>query len=346
MTSTKRKLLSLKFYLKLALSFTFLGLIVWKLGGIREVVNIMIKIDPVFVFLILLINWLDRGLMTYKWLFLLRNKGIHLSLFQGMKIYCAAMVWGMFLPSTIGADVIRAISTSRKGHNSKEVVASIVIERIIGFLSSLLLGMLGLMLLYRMTELDQQFNFLWKVGVAVLIAAIILFVVSLSQKTFSFLHDRLLRSFKKIKIIQKLKSMHLTYIAYSHKKKILYIFFILTFCEQLMPIFHAWLIARGLNVDVGLLFLAGVVPLTILISRLPISIDGIGVYDGVFMLLISLTGVSNSEAIAIVFSGRILQIISWIPFWLAQIIESGSVKPSPQVLEKSKEEELNKIIVR
>ena len=342
----KKKFLSFKFSLKLAITLTFLGLIIWKLGGISEVVNIMIKINPFFVVLVVLVNWLDRGLMTYKWLFLLRKKGIYVPFFQGMKIYCASMIWGIFLPSTIGADAIRAISVSRKGHNSKDIVASIVIERMIGFLSALLLGLLGLLLLSRITNLDQQFDFIWQIGIAMLIAATILFIVSLSQKTFNFVHGRLLYSYKKIKIIQKLENLHLSYITYSNNRKSLYVFFIMTFNEQLMPILHAWLIARGLSVDVGLLFVAGVVPLTILISRLPISIDGIGVYDGVFMLLISLTGVSYSEAIAIVFSGRILQTLSWMPFWCAHVIGSGSIKPSSQVSEKSKEEQVNEIIVR
>jgi glycosyltransferase 2 family protein len=59
----------------------------------------------------------------------------------------------------------------------------------------------------------------------------------------------------------------------------------LTFGQQLLGVIVTWLTARGLGVDVGLLFMAGILPLTLLISRLPVSINGLGVFEGVFILL-------------------------------------------------------------
>ena len=83
--------------------------------------------------------------MTFKCIRLLKARGIRVHFLAAMNIYCASMVSGMFLPSTVGADVIRTINMSRAGVHAHEVVASIIIERMIGFLAALLVGLASLL---------------------------------------------------------------------------------------------------------------------------------------------------------------------------------------------------------
>jgi uncharacterized protein (TIRG00374 family) len=325
----------MKLPLKLLITSVLLGIIFWHLGGLGEVSRLIIRVSPLYVLLILLLNTADRALMTFKWTRLLRGRGVRLPLVQGMKIYCASMVWGMFLPATMGADAIRAFSTSRAGFDSNEVVASIIIERMIGFLSALFLGLIGLFLLFELNFLDARFDLIWWLGSTTLIIAAIAFAASFSQSAFDFFHGRLFCRFGNTWIMHRLRQFHSTYLAYRNNRRNLAAFSALTFSEQIFPILHTWLITRALGVEVGLFFVAGVVPLTILISRLPVSIGGLGVYDGVFILLTSLAGVSASQAIAITFAGRILQIASWLPWWMSYVMRSGSLRPPRLISDES-----------
>ena len=320
--------------LKLAVSLSLIAIILWKIGGLGEVLAVLSRIHPLYVVLILLVNTLDRGLMTYKWARLLQGRGVTLPLLRGMRIYCAAMIWGMFLPATMGADAIRAFSTSRTGVDANEVVASIVVERMVGFLSALLLGLLSLVLLSSMGSLDPRFDFVWWIGGATLLGATVVFATSFSQGAFDLLHLRLLGRFRDTGVMTKLRRFHSTYRAYQNDKKMLAMFFGLTFAEQILTIVHGWLNALGLGIQVSFLYVAGAVPLAILVARLPVSIDGLGVYDGVFMLIMSLAGMPPAEAVAIALSGRILQTVSWTPWWLAHIAGTGSVRP-PRPLPQS-----------
>ena len=292
----------------------------------------MTGIDPLFVLLVLIVSTLDRALMTFKWLRLLGARGVRLPFLQGMKIYCASMVWGLFLPSTVGADAIRAFSASRAGLDSNQVVSSIIIERMVGFLSALLLGLLSLTLLYLLGVLDSGFVFVWWGAVAVMVGGIIVFAASFSQNAFDLLHGRILHRFQGNRIARRLREFHSTYRTYQDNKRNLSSFFVLTFGEQLLTILNSWLVAQGLGIEVDLLFVAGAVPLAILVSRVPVSVNGLGVYDGVFMLLMSLHGVSPAEALAIVLASRVLQVISWLPWWLAHVIGARSIRrPLPAV---------------
>jgi glycosyltransferase 2 family protein len=326
-----------KLLLKLVFTVILLGVIVWQLGGLAGVGTLMLGIDPWYVVLLLLFNTADRALMTFKWAWLLRGRGVHLPFLRGMRIYCASMVWGLFLPATMGADVIRALKTSGSGLNSHEVVASIVIERMFGFLSALLFGLLGLVLLSLFSGIDARFDFLWWLGGAALLGTAIVFVASFTQSVFDLLHNHLLYRFREHRIMQKLRQFHATYRAYQDNKGSLATFFGLTLGEQLVPIVHSWLVARSLGVDVGLLYMAGAVPLTLLISRIPISIGGFGVYDGTFLLLMSLAGVHGTEAIGICMVGRVMETVSWLPWWLADVAGSGSLRPARPLVEKGQE---------
>lgn len=324
----------MKLLFKLIVTVILLGIIIWYLGGLGEVTSLMANIDPRYILLILLVNTADRALMTFKWARLLRGRGVHLPFYYGMKIYCASMVWGMFLPATVGADAIRAFSAARSGLNSNEVVASIIVERMVGFLSALLLGLISLFLILQLNLLDSRFDLLWWFGGATFIAAIIAFAASFSRRMFDLLYGRLLYRFRNTRIIQRLRQFHSTYQAYQDNKKSLAAFFGLTLTEQLIPILHAWLVAQALGIEVGLIYIAGALPLALLISRIPISINGLGVYDGAFMLLISLGGVSAAEAIAIPLVGRILQTMSWLPWWIAYVIDSRTLRRPRSLVEE------------
>jgi uncharacterized protein (TIRG00374 family) len=325
------KRVQMKFLLKLVITLSLVAVIVWHLGGLAEVGRLMARITPLYVFLILMVNTLDRSLMTFKWGWLLRGRGVHLPFFCGMRIYCASMVWGMFLPATVGADAIRAISTSRMGLDANEVFASIIIERIVGFLSALVLGLLSFVLLSLFSDLGGRFNFVGWLGSAMVAGTLLLVAASFSQSAFDLLHDRLPYRFRDTRLIQRLRQLHSTYRAYQHDKSNLALFFGLTFGEQLLTILLYWLIAHGLRIEISLFYMAGAVPLTILVARLPVSVNGWGVFDGVFMLLMSLAGISAAEAIAIVLIGRILQTVSWLPWWGAHVLGNAS-RQSPSSL--------------
>jgi uncharacterized protein (TIRG00374 family) len=323
----------MKLALKLAFTVIIVAAIVWQLGNPHELGQLLVRIDPAYVLLILALFTLDRALMTYKWGLLLRSRGQQLPFFRGLRIYCASMVWGILLPITVGADAIRAFSTSRSGLDTDEVVASIFVERMIGCITALLLGLLSLYLLFLVGGLDARFWFLCWLGSLVLLAAMLTFVMSFSQTACDFLYSRLLWRLPGAWIIRRFRRFHLTYLAYRHEKRSLTVFFALTLVQQLIPIFLLWLTALALGIEVGLLYVAGVVPLSFLISRIPVSISNLGVFEGIFMVLMSSVGVSAAESIAITLTFRFLEMASWLPWWLAHVVRCGELRPPRIVTE-------------
>jgi uncharacterized protein (TIRG00374 family) len=163
-----------------------------------------------------------------------------------------------------------------------------------------------------------------------LLGAVFLFVVSVSERAFLLFHDKVLHGVKHRRIAQKLREFHDTYRSFAADRRNLATFFGLTFGEQLLPILDTWLVARGMGIDVGVLYFVAALPLALLISRLPISIDGIGVFEGMFIVLMSLAGLSAVQAVAIAVTSRILGTLTYIPWWFAYGISSRNLRtPDP-----------------
>jgi len=313
---------------KIILSICLIGAIVYMLGGIGEVDAQIRNINPAYVVLVVVMVVLDRGLMTYKWGLLLRSRGIHLPFFRGMMIYCASWVWGLFLPTTIGADAIRAYCTSRLGIDAREIVASIIVERFLGFLSALLLAVLSIFLLTHLGHLGDRVIFVWLVGGGILLGAAILFAVTVNQRFHDVFHDRILHVFRDRRFAIKLREFHETYMSFAVDRRNLAMFFALTFGEQLVPILNSWLISEGMGIDTGILYFAMALPLAMLVSRIPVSFDGLGVFEGVFILLMAQAGLTASQAVAIAIVGRILLTVTLIPWWMAYVMTQKNIRVS------------------
>jgi hypothetical protein len=82
-----------------------------------------------------------------------------------------------------------------------------------------------------------------------------------------------------------------------------------------------------LQIKFNLVFLLAAVPLAILISRLPISIDGLGVYEGIFIAIMSLAGVRPDDSLALSLAARVFQIVVWMPWWLMLVARTGALRP-------------------
>jgi uncharacterized protein (TIRG00374 family) len=319
----------MKLWLRMALSIVFVALLFTYVVDAREVVHILQHFDPGYLVVALLVVTLDRMLMTFKWTLLLRAQGYRLPLFQGVTIYCTSMVWGLALPATVGADAIRAVMVTKRGFNGTDVVTSIVIERMVGFVLALALGLTSLAILRSIGVLDARFDRALYLGVAMLIGVTALLVAALDERLVSKVVARLPAAVRNSKVMTYLERFATAYRSLGSARGTIAKFSALTVLEQVFSVVFPWALAKGLGVPVDLLLMLGVLPISTLISRLPISFDGLGVFEAVFVGLLVLAGIDASAALAIAISGRIIQLLAFLPWWFAHVAQAG-IRP-PQV---------------
>jgi uncharacterized protein (TIRG00374 family) len=317
----------MKFWLRIALSIALVVLLFTYVVDAREVGRILQRFDAGYLLLAIAVVTIDRILMTFKWTLLLRAQGYRLPLLQGVTIYCTSMVWGLALPTTVGADAIRAVMVTKRGFNGTDVVTSIVIERMVGFVLALALGLVSLAILRSIGVLDARFDSALYLGVAMLLGVTALLIAALNEKLVSNVVARLPRFVRESKVMQYLDRFAAAYRALGGARSTIAKFSVLTVLEQVFSVLFPWTLALGLGLDVNLLLLLGVLPISTLISRLPISFDGLGVFEAVFVGLLVLAGIGADAALAIAISGRIIQLFAFLPWWLVYVARSGAVRP-------------------
>jgi uncharacterized protein (TIRG00374 family) len=322
------------FLFRVALSIALVVALLVYVVDAGEMMRIVRDFDPFYLALALIAVTADRMLMTYKWTVLLKAQGYRLPLFPGVAIYCASMMWGMALPATVGADAIRAAMTAKRGFGGADVVASIVIERMIGFVLALALGLVSLVVLRSLGVLGTEHDFVLWMGAAALVGAVAILMASMNERVVAWVIGRLPRAIRESKPFGLLAKFTAAYHSLGVARGAIVTFGVLTVIEQLVAIAFPWMIALGLGVPVKLSLLLGVLPIAGLISRLPITVDGWGVYESVFVGLMLLAGISAEAALAMAFSGRILQVIAFLPWWLAHIATSGMLTPRNATLHR------------
>lgn len=324
--------MGLSLALRIAITVLLIAALLWWIGdvqasGAEKISSILARADPRFLVLVFCASTLDRVLMAFKWKRLLQSRDLDLGFFRALKIYCTALIWGVFLPSTVGADALRVGMTVRSGFPANDVIASVVVERMVGFLCSLVVSLLGLLLLHSLTDLEEPWSSLWWIGSLLLLVAIAIVALSLSRSVFDHIFGPLPARLRHSRLARRIQHLHGIYVDFCSNGRSIGLFALLTYVENLVAISVGWACALALHVDVSPLVVAGALPVSALAARLPVSLDGIGVFESVFAALLWMQGVPQHEAIAIALLGRVVQTAAWMPWWIGYFLETHELRP-------------------
>ena len=284
-------------------------------------------ISPAWAIVTMSIVTLDRFWTAYKWRLLLLMRGGTVGLLESVQIYCAAMVWGTALPSTVGADAIRAtVVARRKLAAPLDVVASILIERGVGFVVALVWAVGALLLLENLLPSTHVFQRAFWPVTLVLLAVTGALIASLHRPFFDKMMSSLPRQLAEHRAARLIDRLHRAYSDLGASPRTMAAFTVLTLLQPITGIGITWGSAMALDVHAPMPTLLAAVPLGFVVARFPISLDGIGVYESIFIGIMALSGISPADSLAIAVVSRVLQFLAWLPWWGAFVFTAGSVK--------------------
>ena len=162
--------------MRLAVTVGLLLILVFLVADPREVWTLITNVGLPAMIGAILLSFLDRIIMAYKWWLLLRARELTVTLWMAVRCYLASSLYGLVLPVTVGADAVRVLAFRNLG--MMEITASIVIERSLGVIAMGTVGLLSCLLLARaMIEVEVRSLALWLT--VAMIAGTALFTASL-----------------------------------------------------------------------------------------------------------------------------------------------------------------------
>jgi glycosyltransferase 2 family protein len=205
--------------------------------------------------------------------------------------YFAGQFVGNVLPSTIGGDVLR-ITRSAKNIGSRETAfAAVALERLSGFLALPVLCLLGFVVDPSLLDSSTAWVALLVSGIALAALAAILLLAAHPKMAGRFQHhDNWMRFIGAAHIgVERLRSDPRAALAVLGTAMIYQVSVVLTVGFVILTI--------GAPVPLGAVI--AFVPVVAMAQVIPISLSGLGVREGMFVLLLHPLGIPNGQAIGI-----------------------------------------------
>ncbi len=280
-------------FLRVAISFILLVLL-FKFNRIdlaelfRDIKDA--KFIPLFIGLIIFISINLLGL--FRWIMMLRPAGIFIPLKNITSSYAGGVFFSIFLPSTIGGDFIRGADLSGHTKMSKEVIATIFLDRLSGYVG-LVIVVLPAMLLGGNLVLDKVV--LTSVSLIIIFLAVMLLLLfneSIYCKINSLLANRA------GKLGMMIRNVHQEIHVFRNHKKIIWLNLGISFLIQFFLPVSVYFIGMSLGIKLNLLYFLIFLPIIGAVTLLPISIGGLGLREGLFVLYFGKAGIIKQTALA------------------------------------------------
>jgi uncharacterized protein (TIRG00374 family) len=211
-----------------------------------------------------------------------------------MKSVVVANFFNNFLPSTVGGDAMRVYDSYRLGQSKGAAVSAVVVDRLLGLVVLSLLAFCSLLFV-------PEFS-----GSRVLLAAmVILLGMVFAAVTWAIFSEAVPSLASRLPIHYLPGLLTRLFIrcwgafrVYRGQPMVLARALGLSLALQGNVVLAYVLVARSLGLPVAVLSFCWIVPLTLFITMVPISINGIGLRENAMVLFLGMHGVTGTDAVA------------------------------------------------
>ena len=285
-----KKILSVSF--RVAISLALLVFLFRQVDK-RTLLALVKNADKPLLFLGFIVFFLTYPLCLFRWEILLKAAKIHLPLKRIIISFSGGIFFSLFLPSTIGGDLVRSVDLASHTQKPKEVVATVLLDRLSGYIGLTTIALFAVIFGWRLVG---DISILIPVFIITTLLVVILLVL-FNSYAYSKV-NQLLRSPNAGRIREAITSLHQEIHLFSRDKKVILKNIGLSMLVQLTSPLAFYLIGRSLGIQISLAYYYVFIPIIGAITLLPISIGGLGLRDASTIYFFAKAGVGKNLAFA------------------------------------------------
>ncbi len=238
-----------------------------------------------FVLAAMLAQGLSLILLLSRWWFLLKAQNIDASYATCLTVSFQGAFSGLFLPGTLGLDGLRFLYL-QKTHKAGSAIslASIILDRALGFMGLLILAVAVSFLFVFSYDLEASRSILLLMSVCLLVTVVLLAIAC------GYIPLVGARYFRKLPWLARFIDALATY-RYCHKE--LAIIVVMSVVGHALVIVAACFCLMAMGLDFSVLAIATVTPILIVVRFLPLTPLGLGVSDAAGEELYNMVGVGG-----------------------------------------------------
>ncbi len=241
----------------------------------------------------LVVSFIGVLLSALRWQRVLATLDLAASTPTLVRHYLAGQFVGNFLPTTIGGDVLRVSRLAASNGETPRTVASVVLERLTGWLILPLLTLFALMMNpgLRRVAPGPAATAMW-LAVATLVALGVLLVLAASP----WFGNRLSSTDGWRRFTG---AIHLGLDRVRHQPVLAFEVLTVGFAYQLAVMLAAFLSAKALSLSVGWTAILAFFPVVAIVQVLPLTVGGLGTREAALIFFLHPLGVAQADAFAL-----------------------------------------------
>lgn len=303
---------SAKRYLWTAIKFGITGGLLYYIAQkieLSQALDLLSSAHPLAVLGAILMVTGQQFIIALRWRFLVEMKGTAPAYQRLFRWTMEGLFFNQALPSSVGGDAVRMFRLARDGAvGTTRAVSSVLLDRAFGLVGIVVIAAIFLPAMFHLITdpVMQQ-------------GVVLLLVAAFGGFCFFLILDALPASVRRWKIVTEFLNMSRQARQILFNPSLFAKIGISTAIGQTLALSSFYILALGIGTEVSYGVTMAVLPVAILIATIPITIAGWGLREGVLVLALSYTSVSEAEALALSILYGLVQIAVGLPgglFWL------------------------------
>jgi uncharacterized protein (TIRG00374 family) len=280
----------------------------------REIWAAVTQADPWLLALAFGLVLVDRAVMAHRWYELLGPafSGRRPPFLDVLHVSFVSSYLGTLLPTSVGGEALRVVAFARRGFDGARVLATVLMDRVLGVISMLLIAIIGTGLAPHLLR-DPVIA----TPLALVFAGSLLTAALLYSRRAVALAWTLLRRLTPRRLLPQARRFLLAIHRHAADHRTVTWVLAESMLVQLLRITQAYLVGTAIGLHLPYTAYLALIPLALLVLLLPVSIGGMGTGQASFMLLFGRVGVSGADAFTLATLLLLLSLLGNLPGGLA-----------------------------
>jgi uncharacterized protein (TIRG00374 family) len=258
-----------------------------------------------------------QAVSAWKWQILLVPVRLDVPYLKVLAFYFTGMFFNLFLPTIVGGDAVKALLLARETGAPARATMSVFMERNVGLCALMIVAIGAAELAPPVVLFGMSLRLLTWVLAAGYAAANVVLMSPLVYR----IADRVIAVTPLARLQHRAESLYQAIAPYKSTPGRILASVCLSFVFQGIVIAVVFLNARALALDVPLAAVAVFVPLVSLAGMVPVSVNGLGVREALYILLFGRIGVPVETAVSLALLYLAVTFLASLPGGVAYLMQ-------------------------
>jgi uncharacterized protein (TIRG00374 family) len=281
--------------------------------GIGQIVGTIVKIKIQFGALAIILVFVGVVVSALKWYVLIQTKRHGIPFRRVFCVYYYGAFANLALPSSYGGDVVKGYLLTKETDDASDSYASIFVSRFVGLVVIISVGSVGVVastFIDRIAIPKHIFLLSVLVCVSVLIVSGVFFSKRGKAITERLLRTRIISGLP-LNLRSRFQNVYDSIHVYRSHAPILIVAAALSFVFFVLSVMAIYLAALAIGAPLPVLYLIVTMPVIQILLVAPISVNGYGVREGLYILFYTPIGLTGPEAVSLSITVSIIIFIAY-----------------------------------